>query len=53
MIVIKLIGKTYNKNEIQENSVMVRKWFALQCMANRKFDLKYYEIEENNDIVNQ
>ena len=53
MIVVKLIGKKYNENEIQENSVKIRKWFILQCRAKKTFSEKYYAIPENNNIEKQ
>ena len=53
MIIVKIIGKQYNKNELQENSVKIRKWFAIQCMNNKVFNDKYYEFSENDDIEKQ
>ena len=50
MIVVKLVGKCYKKDEIQMNSVKVRKWFAIQCINNKCFENKYYEISENDEI---
>lgn len=50
MIVVKLVGKNYKKEEIQMNSIKVRKWFAIQCINNKKFENKYYEISENDEI---
>ena len=53
MIVVKLVGKKYNEEELQENSIIIRKWFILQCRKKKKFSEKYYDILENNDIENQ
>ena len=50
MIVVKLVGKEYRKDEIQKNSIRVRKWFAIQCIKNMSFENKYYEIPENEEI---
>ena len=50
MIVVKIIGKTYKKEELQENSVKIRKWFALQCLNKQEFKQKYYEISDNDEI---
>ena len=53
MIVIKLIGEKYDKNKLQENSVKIRKWFAMECINKNEIKGKYHEISENNDIENQ
>ena len=50
MIVVKLVDKCYKKDEIQMNSVKIRKWFAIQCINNKCFENKYYEISENDEI---
>jgi len=50
MIVVKLVGKSYKKDEIQMNSIKVRKWFAIQCIKNMSFENKYYEISEKDEI---
>ena len=43
MLIIKLIGEKYDKKKLQENSVKIRKWFAIECMKNNNFEKKYYE----------
>ena len=53
MIVVKIIGKQYKKEELQENSVLIRKWFVIQCKKKKEFSEKYYDIYENNDIEKQ
>lgn len=53
MLIIKLIGEKYDKKKLQENSVKIRKWFAIECMKNNNFGKKYYEINENDDIENE
>ena len=50
MIVVKLVGEKYDKGKLQENSIRIRKWFAIQCIEKKNLDLKYYEISENDDI---
>ena len=46
MIIVKIVGKIYKKEELQENSVKIRKWFALQCMNKQELNQKYYEISD-------
>ena len=53
MIVVKIIGKRYSKEELQENSILIRKWFVIRCRTKKEFSEKYYNISENNDIENQ
>ena len=53
MIVVKIIGKQYKKEELQENSVLIRKWFVIQCKKKKEFSEKHYDIYENNDIEKQ
>ena len=45
MLVIKIAGKKYLKEELEENSKIVRKWFAVKCMEKFTFADKYYCIE--------
>ena len=53
MLIIKLIGEKYDKDKLQENSVKVRKWFVVNCINKTKFENKYFEISENDDIEKQ
>ena len=53
MIIVKIIGKQYRKDELQENSMLIRKWFVVQCKMKKEFSEKHYDISENNDIENQ
>ena len=53
MIIVKIKGEKYDSEKLQENSVKVRKWFAIKCIQNYEFKEKYYEISENNKIEEQ
>ena len=53
MIIVKIIGKKYSKEELQENSKLIRKWFVIQCKMKKDLSEKYYNISENDDIENQ
>lgn len=53
MLVIKILGKQYDKNELQENSIIIRKWFAIRCIEKLTFTDKYYEIKEINKVEKQ
>ena len=50
MIVVKIVGKTYKKDELQTNSIIVRKWFATQCINKKEFNQKYHVISEDDAI---
>ena len=50
MIVIKIVGKTYKKDELQRNSVIIRKWFATQCINKKELNQKYHTISDNDAI---
>ena len=53
MLIVKLVGKKYDKEELQENSIKVRKWFAIKCIQKETLDKKHYEISENDNIEKQ
>ena len=53
MLIVKIVGKKYSKEELQENSIIIRKWFAVRCIENITFDEKYYEINEVSQLEQQ
>ena len=50
MKVIKIIGKKYRKEEVEENALIVKKWYIIQQIKKNDLQGKYHEIknvEEN------
>ena len=59
MIVVKLLGKVYAPNSLEENSKIVRKWYVLKQIRKEKIEGKYHVIkncsqieEEYNKVIN-
>ena len=50
MKVIKILGKKYEKNELEANSVIIRKWLACKQMEKVEIHGKYHVIE-NVEVV--
>lgn len=50
MKVVKLVGKSYNKNELEENSKIVRKWLVIKQLKKEELIGKYHVIEDCNEI---
>lgn len=50
MKIVKLVGKRYNKNELEENSKIVRKWYIIKQIKKEEIIGKYHEIENVDDI---
>ena len=46
MIVVKILGKVYNPDEIEHNSKIVRKWFVLKQVNKERIVGKYHTIED-------
>ena len=52
MIVIKIQGKSYDPNEIERNSKIIRKWFVLKQLNKEEIIGKYHTIENCTEIEN-
>ena len=50
MIVVKIKGKSYKKEERESNSKIIRKWFINGCIENKAFSEKYYCIENVEEV---
>ena len=44
MKVIKIIGKKYDRNEIEANAKIIKKWYVIQQIKKTNLDGKYHEI---------
>ena len=53
MKVVKIVGKSYDKDEVEQNAKIVKKWFVIQQVKNCTFKEKYYRIERVEDIENE
>ena len=51
MKVVKLIGKRYEVNELEENSKIVRKWLVIKKLKKETLDEKYYTIEDCKNVT--
>ena len=52
MIVVKLRGKSYDPNRLEENSKIVRKWFVIKQIQKKEIQGKYHVIEDC-DLINE
>lgn len=50
MKVVKLIGKNYEVNELEENSKIVRKWLVIKKLKKEEIRGKYHNIENFEEI---
>ena len=50
MKVIKIMGKVYCKNEVENNAKIVKKWFVIEQIKNCTFEEKYYCIDNVESI---
>ena len=46
MKVVKIKGKVYQKNEVEKNAKIVKKWFVIQQLNKSTLEEKYYCIED-------
>ena len=44
MKVIKIVGKKYNKSEIDSNAKIIKKWYVIQQVKKNELNGKYHEI---------
>ena len=51
MIIVKLIGKRYEVEELEENSKVVRKWLIIKKLKKEKIDEKYYTIQDCTHVT--
>lgn len=51
MIIVKLIGKRYDVDELEENSKVVRKWLVLKKLKKEKINEKYYAIQDCTHVT--
>ena len=50
MKIIKILGKVYNKSEVENNAKIVKKWFVIEQVKNCTFEEKYYCIDNVENI---
>ena len=53
MKVVKLLGKVYNEDELEQNSKIVRKWFIIRQIKKEPINGKYHTIEDCTKINNE
>ena len=51
MKIVKLIGKRYEVNELEENSKVVRKWLVVKKLKKENLDKKYYSIQNIEEVT--
>lgn len=51
MKIVKLIGKTYNVAELEDNSKIVRKWLVIKQLKKEDIPGKYHCIENCDEIT--
>ena len=50
MKIIKILNKTYDEKEIENNSKTVRKWFIIKQIKKEELSEKYYTIENVDKV---
>ena len=50
MKIIKIKGKVYCKEEVENNAKIVKKWFVIKQISNCTFEDKYYCIEDTEEL---
>lgn len=50
MRIVKLIGKKYDAEKLEENSKIVRKWLVIKQINKEELTRKYYDIEDCDKI---
>ena len=50
MIVIKLLGKSYDPSELEANSKIVRKWYVIKQVQKTEIIGKYHVIKNCNQV---
>ena len=50
MKIVKILGKIYSKDEVENNAKIVKKWFVIKQINNCTFEEKYYCIENVENI---
>ena len=53
MKVIKIVGKKYDKKEVEENAKIVKKWYVVQQVKKNDLKGKYHEIGNTDAIENE
>ena len=51
MKIVKLIGKRYEVDELEENSKIVRKWLIIKKLKKENLDEKYYTIQNGEEVT--
>ena len=51
MKIVKLIGKTYNEAELEENSKIVRKWLVIKQLNKEEIQGKHHNIENCTEVA--
>ena len=50
MRIVKLIGKKYDAEKLEENSKIVRKWLVIKQINKEELTEKYYDINDCDEI---
>ena len=50
MLVVKILGKRYDKNELEQNSIIVRKWFICKQLEKEEIVGKHHVITDIPEV---
>ena len=50
MKIVKIVGKSYNEDELEENSKTIRKWYVIKQLKKEEIAGKYHEIQNVEEI---
>ena len=53
MKVIKIVGLSYNRDEVEKNSIIIRKWLIINQLKDTPIPGKYHRIESVRAVENE